>query len=57
MYAAETYQQAARDAVRNLDALALSRTGPGRFESLVKTFRQATVLETGFWEMGLHLQE
>jgi thiaminase len=33
-----------------------SRMGPGRFESLVKTFRQATSLEIGFWDMGLHIQ-
>jgi len=55
-YAAEAYQNLARAAVRHLDDLASSRMGPGRFESLVRTFRQATSLEIGFWDMGLNLQ-
>jgi thiaminase/transcriptional activator TenA len=41
---------------KNLDKLATLRLGPGRFENLVKTFRQATILEIGFWDMGLNLQ-
>lgn len=57
MYAGEEYQKVAREAVQHLDELALPRTGPGRFESLVRTFRQATSLETGFWEMGMYLQK
>jgi len=56
VYAGDEYQQVAQDAIKQLDELARPRTGPGRFESLVKTFRQATSLETGFWDMGLHLQ-
>jgi len=56
MYAGEEFQNVARAAVRHLDQLAASRLGPGRFESLASTFRQATSLEIGFWDMGLHLQ-
>ncbi len=55
MYAGEEFQNVAKMAVRYLDELAGSRMGPGRFESLVKTFRQATSLEIGFWDMGLTL--
>ena len=54
-YAAEDYQDVARAAVLNLDKLAASRMGEGRFEGLVKTFRQATSLEIGFWDMGLNI--
>lgn len=55
MYAGEEFQNVASMAVRYLDELAVSRMGAGRFESLVKTFRQATLLEIGFWDMGLSL--
>jgi thiaminase/transcriptional activator TenA len=57
MYAGEAYQDVAKDSVRHLDELAASRLGPGRFESLARTFRQATSLEVDFWEMGLHLKD
>jgi thiaminase/transcriptional activator TenA len=56
MYSANEYQNVATEAVRHLDQLGASRLGPGRFEDLVKTFRQATILEIGFWDMGLNLQ-
>lgn len=56
MYAAEEYQNVGQAAVRHLDELAASRMGPGRFQSLAKTFRQAVSLEIGFWDMGLNLQ-
>ena len=56
LYAAEEYQDVGRAAVRHLDELAASRTGAGRFQSLVKTFRQAVFLEIGFWDMGLNLE-
>lgn len=56
MYAGEEFQNVARAAVGDLDALAASRLGPGRFESLAKTFRQATSLEIGFWDMGLNME-
>jgi thiaminase/transcriptional activator TenA len=56
MYSGQEYQNVAKKAVNHLDELATSRIGQGRFESLVKTFRQATSLEVGFWEMGLNMQ-
>ena len=54
-YAGEEYQKVATEAVSHLDDLAVSRMGPGRFHNLVTTFRQATSLEIGFWDMGLNL--
>ena len=56
MYAGEEFQDVAKGAVHHLDELAASRMGPDRFESLVKTFRQATYLEIGFSDMGLDMQ-
>ena len=56
-YSDEAYQEVARAAVLNLDKLSASRMNAARFESLVKTFRQATSLEIGFWDMGLNLQD
>ena len=55
-YAGEEYQKVAKEAVSHLDELAISRMGPGRFQSLVTNFRQATTLEIGFWDMGLNLR-
>jgi len=55
-YAAKEYQDVAKKAVDHLEELAPSRMGEGRFERLVKTFRQATLLEIGFWDMGLNMQ-
>lgn len=55
MYAGEEYQNIARGATAHLDSLAASRMGRDRLHSLQKTFKQATTLEIGFWEMGLHL--
>jgi thiaminase/transcriptional activator TenA len=57
MYSSEEYQNVAKAAVLNLDKLAASRMGVGRFENLVKTFLQATSLEIGFWDMGLNMQD
>lgn len=56
MYAGAEYQGIAEAAVTQLDLLASSRMGSKRLSSLQKTFKQATTLEIGFWEMGLHLQ-
>jgi thiaminase/transcriptional activator TenA len=55
MYAGEEYQEIAEGAITHLDTLAHSRMGSERLQSLSKTFKQATILEIGFWEMGLHL--
>ena len=57
MYSSIEYQDVAKAAILNLDKLSVSRMGAGRFEGLVKTFRQATSLEIGFWDMGLYLQD
>lgn len=55
MYSGTEYQATATAEIAQLDALAAVRMGPGRFDDLVQTFRQATCLEIGFWDMGLHL--
>jgi thiaminase/transcriptional activator TenA len=57
MYADAAYQEVAENALRHLDALAVSRSGPARFDSLARTFCQATALEVAFWEMGLQLTD
>lgn len=53
MYASDEYQAVAADEVAYLDRLMEKRGGPGRFKSLTETFRQATRLESAFWQMGL----
>lgn len=53
MYAGEDYRQVAREEAAYIDDLMARRAGEGRFEDLVKTFRQATRLEVAFWDMGL----
>jgi thiaminase/transcriptional activator TenA len=54
MYASADYQAVANAHVAHLDRLMDRRGGPGRFETLATTFRQATRLEAAFWEMALH---
>ncbi len=53
MYAGADYQQVATDMGAQLDRLARTRMTEQRFPELARTFRQATRLEIGFWEMGL----
>ncbi len=53
MYGGADYQDVARRAVDQLDRLERTRAGPGRFDALARTFRQATRLEAAFWDMGL----
>ena len=53
MYAGDEYQEVAAVAVNQLDRLDRARSGPGRFDALARTFRQATQLEAAFWDMGL----
>lgn len=53
MYASPDYQSAARGAADELDRLWQSRAGGGRYERLLKIFREATRLEADFWQMGL----
>lgn len=52
-YAGDEYREVARRAVAQLDRLAARRGGDARFGDLARTFRQATDLEVGFWQMGL----
>jgi thiaminase/transcriptional activator TenA len=54
MYASADYQAVASDHAAQMDRLMHRRGGPGRLDTLVTTFRQATRLEAAFWEMGLH---
>ena len=54
MYSGSDYRELVGAAVAQLDRLAVSRGGEARFADLVQTFRAATVLESGFWQMGLN---
>lgn len=53
MYAGDEYQQVASDAVAQLDRLYARRGGEARYPRLLEIFRDATRLETDFWQMGL----
>jgi thiaminase/transcriptional activator TenA len=53
MYAGAEYQAIVRDAVERLDRLWTRRGNEARYPALLETFRAATRLETGFWQMGL----
>ena len=63
MYAGADYQAVARAELAHIDRLARRRAGldddaakagdQGRMPGLITTFRQATVLEAAFWDMGL----
>ncbi len=58
LYAGAEYQEVAQGALEQLDRVAARRLGAEptaspRWAKLAKTFRTATRLEIGFWEMGL----
>ena len=53
MYAGEEYQEVSNGAIKQLDDLAEARLTEARFDSLSKTFREASRLEAAFWQMGL----
>ena len=58
-YAGDEYQEVARSAIEQLERVASRRAGvvtsdSPRWHSLASTFRAATRLEAGFWEMGLN---
>ncbi len=53
MFAGDDYQDMARRQVDYLDRLMQERGGPGRMDSLVQTFRQATRLEAAVFDAGL----
>jgi thiaminase (transcriptional activator TenA) len=55
MYAGDEYQGVAADAMAFLDRLDTRRGGNARFDSLAQTFKMATELEVGFWQMGLDM--
>ena len=52
-YGGEEYQTGAARQVLFLDKLAETCFNDARLKSLQKTFREATRLEIGFWQMGL----
>lgn len=52
-YAGDDYREVVRNSVAHIDRLAARRGGDARFDDLARTFRQATDLEVGFWQMGL----
>lgn len=54
MYRDEDYQEAALQERAWLDER-LAEVSPGRFAQLITTFRDATRLETAFWQMGLNV--
>lgn len=56
MYAGDEYQALAAEEEATLDRLMARRGGEGRVPALVKNFRQATRLETAFWQMGLEAE-
>ena len=51
-YAGEPYQEVAASARAHLDKLANLYVTPAREAELVAIFKEATRLETDFWEMG-----
>jgi thiaminase/transcriptional activator TenA len=51
-YSGEPYQEVAAKALAHLDRLADRYATPARAAELAATFREATRLETEFWEMG-----
>ncbi|MEO8668920.1 MAG: thiaminase II [Bauldia sp.] len=54
-YAGEAYQTLASDARAELQRLADAAMTEARYPKLLAIFRQATRLETDFWQMGLDL--
>ena len=51
-YAGAPYQEVAAKARAHLDHLAALYATPGREAELIAIFKEATRLETDFWEMG-----
>jgi thiaminase/transcriptional activator TenA len=54
MYSGVEYLDLVSGAIAQLDRLSESRGGEARFEGLARDFRAATILEAGFWQMGLN---
>lgn len=55
-YASEAYQKLAHGAKTQLDLLAEESLTEARYPRLLRLFRQATRLETEFWQMGMQLK-
>ena len=55
-YASEPYQAVATASLAQLERLAARYVTPAREAELTAIFREATRLETAFWEMGWRLQ-
>ena len=53
-YGSDDYLNGVVNTVQTIERVALVRFTEKRLSSLVKTFRQATRLESGFWDMGLN---
>lgn len=53
MYSGDEYGEVMAGAKAHLDVLGEARLTDVRFESLSRTFNQATRLEAAFWQMGL----
>ncbi len=51
-YAGDAYQQVASKALAHLEGLAKLYATPARETELIAIFKEATRLETAFWEMG-----
>jgi thiaminase/transcriptional activator TenA len=51
-YASAPYQEVAAKARAHLDSLANRYATPAREAELITIFKEATLLETDFWEMG-----
>ncbi|WP_263080941.1 thiaminase II [Endozoicomonas sp. Mp262] len=51
-YGSDEYLESAIGQVETLEKLAASRYNKARMTSLCQTFREATRLEVGFWDMG-----
>ena len=54
-YASDGFQQAAHNAIAQIDRLAQHAMTEGRFNDLVVVFAKASRLEAGFWQMGYEL--
>ena len=51
-YAGPAYQEIATNALVRLETLSMRYATPARETELIRIFREATRLETAFWEMG-----
>jgi thiaminase/transcriptional activator TenA len=56
-YSSDEYQEIANGTIELLDRLAEIYLTEARYSKLQKLFRQATLLEADFWQMGLDLAE